>query len=231
MFLFKSLLNLLFPQTCVACSRQLYRSETVLCLFCQQQLPKTDHHLQPTDNPLARKFWGHIDLKYVGAYYFFRKQSRVQHLIHALKYYHRPDIGVFVGREYGRTLAEAHLPEPFDYILPIPLHPTKKAKRGYNQSATFAEGLSDSLQIPWSDDLLVRRIFTESQTRKSRLERWENVANVFAVRQPELLADKHLLLVDDVITTGSTIEACAVSLAQQLPNVRVSVAAMAWAQD
>jgi ComF family protein len=150
------------------------------------------------------------------ALFKFSKSGRVQHLLHQLKYRNQPEIGVTLGRIYGEKMKnESELPFNVDLIIPIPLHPARKRKRGYNQSAKFAEGLSERLEIPFTDELLERRIKTETQTRKTKLNRWENINGVFGIKNSALLEGKRILLVDDVITTGSTLEACSQVLIDQ----------------
>jgi len=163
------------------------------------------------------------------ALFKFSKSGRVQHLLHQLKYRNHPEIGVTLGRVYGEKMKnESELPTNVDLIIPIPLHPARKRKRGYNQSAKFAEGLSETLEIPFTDELLERRIKTETQTRKSRLNRWENISGVFGLKNPALLEGKKILLVDDVITTGSTLEACSqVLIDQGCPQLSIACIAEA----
>ena len=219
-------LNLLYPETCAACERNLIEEENVLCLQCEYNLPKTDFHLQATANPLALKFWGRIKVEYVSTFYLFGKGSRVQHLLHQLKYKGRQDIGEKTGQLYGKELKQTPEYANIDLILPIPLHPKKEKKRGYNQSDSFARGLSQTMEIPWLKDALIRNIYTKTQTKKSQEERWKNVEQIFKVNKPDLLKGKHVLLVDDVITTGSTMEAC-VNILLQVPDIKVSMASIA----
>jgi ComF family protein len=150
-----------------------------------------------------------MPLNHAMALFKFSKSGRVQHLLHQLKYRNHPEIGVTLGRFYGEKMkTESELEGNVDLIIPIPLHPARKRKRGYNQSAMFAEGLSERLHIPFTDELIVRRIKTETQTRKTKISRWENISGVFGVKFDGAIRDKRILLVDDVITTGSTLEAC-----------------------
>lgn len=221
-----NLSHLLFPETCVACNRQLQHHEDLLCLYCQHDLPYTNFHHQPIDNPLAKHFWGRVPLQNTAAYLHFSKGGRVQHLIHLLKYKNRPDIGEAIGKLYGEQLSKTSTWQDIDWVLPVPLHPDKERKRGYNQSDSLAKGLADGLHTAWSRDMLIRRTYTESQTKKGRFARWTNVETVFDLVAPEQIRGKHLLLVDDVITTGATIEACAAKLLS-VEGVRLSVASIA----
>ncbi len=203
--------SLFFPRPCLACGNSLIRGEDVICTSCMLELPYTEHHLE-RDNPLMSRLSYRIPLKYCMACYKFSKSGRVQHLLHALKYKDHPEIGVALGKVYGDKMVNAGFSKNFEVIIPVPLHPSRKRKRGYNQSAKFAEGLSEKLGVPFSDDIMIRKFKTATQTRKSKLSRWENMGEVFKVCIPESVEGKHILLVDDVITTGSTLEACAGAL-------------------
>lgn len=205
--------SLIFPQVCLACDEPLARGEDHICTGCRAQFPYTDYHKLPSsENPLARKFWGKLPVRYSLSYLRFLRRGRVQHLLHQLKYQGQQDVGRVLGRWYGTELAEHGLATEFDLIVPVPLHPRKLAKRGYNQADSFAEGLSLSLNVPWNATALRRTEHTASQTRKNRAERWENVAEVFEVNEKQNLVGKRVLIVDDVLTTGATLEACAAAL-------------------
>ncbi|HOR04458.1 MAG TPA: ComF family protein [Bacteroidales bacterium] len=219
-------LSLIYPRLCYACGNSLYLNEAVICNHCLATLPLTYSHLSK-DNPVARTFWGRIPVEAAAARYYFRKGGPVQRLLHNLKYNHAPEIGKFIGLIYGRELLESEVFRSVDLIIPVPLHFEKLKKRGYNQSAMFGQGLSSSMKIPIDDESLFRTYFTETQTRKSREKRWENVKSVFALKENVSLRGKHILIVDDVITTGSTIEACANRLLE-MEGVRISVAAIAF---
>lgn len=149
--------------------------------------------------------------------------------MHSLKYKGRQETGIFLGEQYGNELKESSYFNTVELILPVPMHPTKLRIRGYNQCEKIATGLSNSMNVPFQFDCLSKVVHTESQTKKSRYERWENVQNVFKVNQPEFIAGKHILLVDDVLTTGATLEACATKLLE-VPGTRVSVVTLAYAQ-
>ena len=200
------LISLLYPNLCVGCNGALLAAETYFCTTCIQGLPETNFHLLP-DNQLEKTFWGRIPLERAFAFLTFRKQGIVQHILHELKYGNKPELGVVVGRMYGSKLRDAGV--QFDAIIAIPLHPKKLKLRGYNQSDCFAQGLSESLNCAHLKDVVVRKKATETQTRKGRFDRWLNVGEVFEVAHPEFIQQKKVLLVDDVITTGATIEGCA----------------------
>lgn len=180
---------------------------TVLCVYCQTRLPKSNYHLDPS-NALVKKFWGRVPVLHAASYYLFQKNSDVQHILHELKYNERTDVGVYIGLIYGTELCKKNTTfTKADAIIPVPLHPKKLKKRGYNQSDFFAKGLSESLQIPNITDAVCRNTDTVSQTGKSRIDRWDNVNAIFSIEKPDLLQNKHVILVDDVITTGATLEA------------------------
>lgn len=221
-------LSLIYPRLCMACGSSLFLNEDILCTRCLVHLPQTGFHLQANDNMVVRSFWGRVPVEGGAARYFFRKSAPVQRLLHNLKYNHAPEIGILVGRIYGRELMESEVFGSVDVVVPIPLHPDKEKKRGYNQAAMFARGLAQGMGRPVDEKTLYRAVFTETQTRKSRLKRWENVKSVFALRDITSLQGKHILLVDDVITTGATMEACILKLLE-IPGTRVSVAAIATA--
>lgn len=170
-------------------------------------LPKSNYHREK-ENPFFHKFSGRIPVKFVMTLFKFVKSGKVQHLLHALKYKNQPEIGVQLGRVYGADLVLDEYKDQFDIIVPVPLHPSKRRKRGYNQSEEFGKGLSEVLEIPCTEKFLKRVKATTTQTKKSKLNRWENVSEVFEVEQKEELKGKRILLVDDVVTTGATLEAC-----------------------
>ncbi|GAA4390535.1 ComF family protein [Hymenobacter koreensis] len=221
---------LAFPHTCLACLQPLARGETHLCTDCRAQLPYTDfHRLSPAANPLARLFWGRVPVEHVLSYLRFLRRGRVQHLLHQLKYKGQREVGSALGLMYGQELAEIGLGTDVQLIAPVPLHPRKLAKRGYNQSDSFAEGLAQSLELPWSPSTLQRTDYTASQTRMTRSQRWQNVADVFVVPNPTAVQGQHVLIVDDVLTTGATLEACAVKLLAA-GAAKVNVATIAYAE-
>lgn len=190
-------------------------------------LPKTNFHTE-ANNPVARSFWGRAPIEQAAAYYYFKKGSGVQNILHNLKYKGQTKLGESIGYMYGAELKQSPHFAGVDVVLPVPLHKKKQRKRGYNQSEHFARGLAQSLGAKLDTTSLLKTTHTDSQTKKNRLERVDNVANVFTVAAPQQLAGKHVLLVDDVITTGATIEACALQLAG-VTGIRISVAGIAYA--
>ncbi|MFN7258944.1 MAG: ComF family protein [Cyclobacteriaceae bacterium] len=224
----KDFISLFFPNYCYGCKRSLVKGEDTLCTICLIDLPKTNYHLV-IDNPIKSRLTGRLPIEHAIAYLKFRKSGIVQHLLHELKYNNHPEIGVKLGSTYGKELAQAGFQNEFDVIVPIPLHPTRLRKRGYNQSAKFAEGLSNGLGIPWSESISVRKTTTSTQTKKSKQERWENVEGAFGIQSAEMIVGQRILLVDDVVTTGATLEACG----QHLINSQcrsLSIACIAEAQ-
>ena len=221
-----SFLGLLYPNLCLACSEHLPTHKEYICITCQYKLPETGFHKE-WENPFTERFWGRINLFSGAALYHFTKGGKTQQLIHHLKYNGKREVGIRLGQLYGNYLKEAPAFECSELIIPVPLHPKKIHSRGYNQAAVFAQGLSEGMNIPWSS-VLKRNQFTSTQTHKSRLERFDNVSTAFEVKNASMLEGKHLLLVDDVITTGATLEACALQLLK-IPGIRLSMATIAIA--
>lgn len=221
-------ISLIYPRYCVGCNGSLVKGEELLCTHCLLELPKTDYHTNP-QNSFYQKMSGRIPVKFVMAQLKFVKESKVQNLLHNLKYKNHPEIAVSLGRMYGQELLYRNYKNEFDIIIPVPLHKVRKRKRGYNQSEEFGKGLSEVLQIPCSDEIVKRVLKTETQTKKTKLKRWNNVSEVFQVIKPQQIHNKRILLVDDVITTGATLEACAKVLLEANCE-EVSIACIAAAQ-
>ena len=224
---FNAVLELFYPSVCAACGTSLFQWEHLVCTRCRQFLPKTGYE-QQEDNPLARLFYGKVRLRAVTACYFFSKEGRVQHLIHELKYKENRDAGVFLGQELGKTIKDAPLFQGIDFLIPVPLHPKRERERGYNQSMIIAQGIAEVTNINIGGDFLVRSVNTATQTHKSKEERWQNVRNIFELRHADQLEDKYVLLIDDVLTTGATLEACALTLSS-VPGITISCATAACA--
>lgn len=222
-------ISLIYPDCCLSCGETLYKQENYICTACRYRLPKTGFH-QEKENPLSKIFWGRIDLYSVAAYYYFQKGNGVQHLLHAIKYQGAKQAGREVGKIYGAELKSSPYFNSINLIVPVPLHPLKKKKRGFNQSDFIAEGIAEGLNSNWSPDILVRDAASETQTKKSRFNRWKNVESAFRLKDINAVPGKHILIVDDVITTGATIESAAKCLSN-FPDTKISVVAIACAQN
>lgn len=221
------LTELLFPRLCVCCGDKLIEQEQWICLHCLHHIPRTNFHLE-AENPVARLFYGRVKIEFATSFFYFSKGSSYQSLIHNLKYKGMKELGAEMGKHFGIDLQQSDDFSTIDLICPVPLHPKKEKKRGYNQSWWIASGMAAQMNIPLSDDNLKRVTFTDTQTRKNRFERWQNVEGIFELTNPEAYAGKHILLVDDVVTTGATIEACAQAILSKT-DARVSIATLATA--
>ncbi len=222
---FENLFHLFFPNPCLGCGKQLFKGEEVLCMGCESQLHVTPFH-EHQQNFVSEKFVGRAKIENATSMLLFAKEGMVQHLIHLLKYQNKKEIGIFLGKKYGKLLAQEQDYSMIDCIVPVPLHAAKKIKRGYNQSELFADGLAETLDITVFADGLKRLNLGESQTRKKKFERWKNVEHDFDCPNELVLENKHVLLVDDVLTTGATLDACC-SVLNQIKGTKVSVATIA----
>jgi ComF family protein len=225
MSLIDDFISLIFPKICACCGNSLWKHEEIICTYCDFHLPRTNFHLE-RENPATRTFWGRARIESATAYCYFNKGNNVQRLVHLLKYNGRKDIGIYLGEKHGHLLKYSPLFSTVEMILPVPLHKKKLMHRGYNQSEQYAIGLGKVMQVPVNPYVLCRTKFTETQTRKSRFKRWQNVSEMFALKDPLLFEGKHVLLVDDVITTGATLESCILMLSA-IPGIRISIAAIA----
>ncbi|MDT8401863.1 MAG: ComF family protein [Bacteroidales bacterium] len=220
--------SLLFPRLCQACGEPLVRNEDILCTRCMLELPRTNYHLE-RDNRLEQSFYGRCYIENAAAWTYYRQGGKARKLIHRLKYGKVKPIGPFLGRLYGNILKGSDFCSNIDCILAVPLHSSRERRRGFNQSSLIAGGMAAALNLPFYGNVLRRTEASDTQTNKHRYDRWENVAGIFEVCDPGAIEGKHVLLVDDVITTGSTIEACANELLK-IKDVKVSVAAIACAE-
>ena len=227
--MFKSLLNLFFPPTCAGCKTILIANENVICTSCRHEMPLTQHHLNP-ENDAYKKFYGRIPVEHVSALVYFHKKGIVQELIHSLKYRGQEAIGTVFGEWYAEELKNIPVLRTVDTIIPVPLHPKKLRERGYNQVTEFGNALAKSLQIPVNTSILFRQVYSKTQSQKNRLGRTEGIDTIFDVSFDEKDHNKHFLLIDDVITTGATLEVCAKALLK-IPGTKISIVCMAMADS
>lgn len=232
MFLLKesigSFVSLFFPHCCVVCGSLLAKGERCICTACNIRLPRTDYHLQK-ENPVEQMFWGKIALVKATSFFFYKKGSDFRRILHLLKYGGRKDVGEAMGRYMACELLPSGFFEGIDVIVPVPLHRKKQRMRGYNQSECIAQGISAVTQIPLDIKCISRNKNTATQTRKSTVERWDNVDSIFTLCDSHLLVGKHVLIVDDVLTTGATVVSCA-SAFNGVDGIRVSVLTLAKAE-
>jgi ComF family protein len=222
------LINLFYPEVCAACNNGLFKGEKTLCTRCLYHLPKTGFHLIE-GNAVEKQFWGKVPVHSATALYYFNKGERVQQLIHRLKYHGEKDIGALTGRILGSDLKSASRFASVNAVIPVPLHLKKLRARGFNQSDCFGEGIAQAMKVPFIEDYIIRQQATSTQTRKSRFARFENVNKIFILNEKYAPQPDHFLLVDDVITTGSTLTSCAETLLE-IPGSKVSIATLAFAR-
>ncbi|MEZ4797156.1 MAG: phosphoribosyltransferase family protein [Flavobacteriaceae bacterium] len=224
----KNLLNLFFPKVCSGCTNILSDHEEYLCTKCRHDLPVTNYHFN-NDKSVEKIFYGRAKIINATALLRFEKKSIVQHLLHNLKYKGQEDIGLFLGKWLGHELALVEAYKSIDIVIPVPLHKKKLRKRGYNQTAKFGIEIAKVLNAKYVDNVLVKTTNTKTQVFKNRLARWTSDNEIFGIKNHALIESKHVLLVDDIITTGATIESCA-NILNKVNNVKISVACMAIAQ-
>ncbi|MFI5124471.1 MAG: ComF family protein [Chitinophagales bacterium] len=217
--------HLFFPHTCCGCGTDLLAENTIFCIYCLASMPLTGFE-QYAGNPVEKIFWGRAEIQAASAHLYFTKNSAVQQSLHQFKYKGRKEIGFYFGKRIGHALKSSGRFQTCELILPLPLFASREKKRGYNQAVILSEGVSDVTNIPVITDALVRVMQTATQTHKNRIQRWQNMTNKFMVKKPELLSGKHILLIDDVITTGSTLDACA-QILLGLQGVTLSIATLA----
>ncbi len=227
--MFLSLINLFFPKVCSGCHSFLLTNESVICTTCRHNIPLTNHHLN-LENEAFKKFYGKIDVSFAMAMLYYNKKGIVQELIHNLKYKGHQEIGTVLGEWYAKELEKSELIKTVDCIIPVPLHQKRRKERGYNQIETFGRALSTTLDIPYNDKLLYRKKHTQTQSKKTLLNRSEGITHVFDVAYQQKDHNKHYLLIDDVLTTGATLEACARTLLQ-IPGTKISIICIAIAHS
>ena len=220
--------SLFFPRCCVVCGKALGKEEEALCIRCNLSMPRTGYHLR-TDNPVEQLFYGKVNIERATSYFFYRKNSDFRNILHLFKYKGQKELAETMGRQMAAELSIGGFFDGIDVIVPVPLHPIKERLRGYNQSEWIARGISAITDIPCSTDNLIRQKNTETQTKKNAEQRWENVQGIFHFHHPENLVNKHILLVDDVLTTGATTFACASSL-EAIEGIRISILTLAVAE-
>ncbi len=227
--MFKNIINLFFPPVCAGCHSFLISNENVVCTQCRHNIPLTNHHLNP-ENEAFKKFYGRIPVEYTSALLYFHKKGIVQELIHNLKYKGQEQIGTVLGEWYAEDLKNATILQSVDEIIPVPLHKRKLRERGYNQVTNFGLSLSNGLKISYNPNLLVRNIYSKTQSKKNLLNRSDGIDTIFDVSFTEKDHNKHFLLIDDVLTTGSTLEACSHALLK-IPGAKISIVCMAMAHS
>lgn len=225
--LWDDFLSLLFPRICYGCGNHLLRNENIICTECYVVIPRTNYHTI-RENPVEQLFWGRCIIESAAAFSYYNKGSRIRNLIHNLKYKGIKEVGFELGRIYGLSLKSTGFTGSVDMIVPVPLHPAKKRSRGFNQSEIIAEGISAATGILINSSAVIRTVSSSTQTKRSRYERWVNVEGIFSISDSESIRGRHILLIDDVITTGATMESCINELLK-IEGVKVSVAAIAFA--
>ncbi|MBM3415078.1 MAG: ComF family protein [Bacteroidetes bacterium] len=221
-----SVLHLLFPHVCTGCGSDLLSEESLLCMRCMEAMPETNFELHP-GNPVEKTFWGRLPLAAATAQFYFTKESLMQHLMHQFKYRGNKDLGLQLGRIMGEQINKSGRFDA-DALIPLPLFPAKEKRRGYNQAAVLCDGMAEAMKIPVLNKVVSRPQHTETQTKKGRIERWKNIEGKFFLTGPDAVINKKVLLVDDVVTTGATLEACGTELLKA-PGVQLSVATLCYA--
>jgi ComF family protein len=227
--MFENLINVLFPKVCSGCSNHLLSNENVICTICRHEIPLTNHHLNP-ENEAIKKFYGKIPVEFASTLVYFHKKGIVQEMIHNLKYRGHEEIGAVLGEWQAENLKKLPITNSFDEIIPVPLHKKRLKERGYNQVSSFGLALSKKLKINYNPNILSRSVYSKTQVKKNLLNRTEVLEHIFEVNFSEKDHDKHFLLIDDVLTTGSTLEACGRELLK-IPGAKISVVCMAMSHS
>lgn len=224
-----SLMHLVFPRVCESCGTDIVDEDELLCLRCLSSLPKTSFQFHQ-GNIVEKIFWGRLNVVHATAQYYFTKESMMQHLMHQLKYRGNKDLGHYLGNLMGLGLEQTSWMKGIDVLVPLPLFPSKEKKRGYNQATILCNGISEITGKPVLKDIVIRTSHTETQTHKSRVDRWQNMEGRFQVKDPATLRDRHILLVDDVITTGASLEACGREILQ-VSGTSLSICTLCYASQ
>jgi ComF family protein len=219
-----SVLHLLFPHICAGCGNDVLPEETSLCLRCIDAMPETGFASHP-ENTVEKIFWGRLPLVSATGQFFFTKESLMQRLMHQFKYKANSDLGFQLGSIMGHQLKSSSRFDSVDALIPLPLFKEKEKRRGYNQAAVLCDGMAESMQLPVLDKAVLRPQHTDTQTKKGRIERWENMEGKFILADADAVRGKHILLVDDVVTTGATLEACGLELLK-VGNIKLSIATL-----
>lgn len=225
---FKDFLGLFYPNLCINCTRNLLKNETIVCTFCNNDLPLIQIN-NIRENQISEVFYGKIPIHSAVGLLYFRKGNSTQKLIHKLKYENRQDIGSFLGNWFGRELYENTQFSSVDHIIPVPLHKKRLKKRGYNQLTTFGTALSYQLKTSYTPNILIKTVTNKTQTLKNRFDRFDTADPKFKLTDYEYLENKHVLLIDDIITTGATIELCCIELLK-VKNIKISIATIAFTE-
>lgn len=223
---FNDLLHLFFPHICAGCGTDVLDQQQMLCLHCLNNLPVTNFFDQP-NNPVEQVFYGRIPVENAAGGYFFTKESLLQNLIIQLKYRGSKEIGFYLGKLLGNFLINSSRFSNVDVLVPLPLNQRREKKRGYNQATALCNGIASVWNKPVIDKNVIRKVYTETQTHKGRISRWENMDGIFAVKNPAKLENNHILLIDDVVTTGATLEACGSEILK-INGTTLSIATLAY---
>ena len=226
MIFLKNIYELFYPELCLCCNKALTLQESVICIHCRHDLPLTNFTSEK-DNLIEKAFYGRTKIEAATALFFFFKKGSIQNLLHNLKYKNQQQVGTVLGNWLGNELANNPRFSTIDVIIPVPLHQKKLKSRGYNQVTTFGDSLAKNLKVPFQENILSRISFTKTQTKKIRFTRWENVQELFFVDDEKALENKHILLIDDIITTGATLVACCAAF-EKTKNIKISIACMAY---